>query len=172
MQILRGYVSDLPSFYQLKLILITLDRTNLCRDLAASINPSSFSTLRSLYFCLVVDVRGYIHDPLSGICDEFAAISGHNAIEELDLEIEVCYDSQNPDHWGGRLDDVLATGFPKLGRVSLHVSINTSIYGDSTFVDRVKKLQSSWLSKNSIVKFTFSLDLQYHIDEYYVHYFW
>ena len=155
------YVPDLPSFYLLELILITLvDRIDGCRDLAASINPSSFSTLRLLHF--VVGVLEDIRDPLSGICEEFAAIVGHNVIKELNLAIRVHLGHlcENVDHWGSKLDDVLATGFPRLGRVFLHIMIYTaSIDSDSILVDKLKKLQFPWLSKNSIVGFNFSVKL-------------
>ena len=156
------YVPDLPLFYSLQLILITLvDQIDGCRDLAASMNPS-FSTLRLLR--VVVSVHMDIQDPLSGICDEFAAISGHNVIEELDLEILVCrgHSCEIPDHWGGRLDDVLAIGFPRLGQVSLRVLIyhTASVNSDYIFMDKLKKLQFPWLSKNSIVKLNFSVKLK------------
>ena len=118
-------------------------------------NPSSFSTLRLLHFR--VRVGDYIRDPLSGVCDELDAISGRsNVIEELELDI-LCNRCKNPDRLGGRLDDVLATGFPRLGRVSLHVWIRTdSDNGDSIVLD---EFQFPWLSNNSIVKFDLSVKL-------------
>ena len=145
-----------------------MDVIDRCRDLATLMNPSSFSTLTLLHFRVSLYADDF-QDPLSGICDELAAIAGHNVIEELDLEILAYADYRHmyktSDHWGGRLDDVLATGFPRLGRVSLHVLISTIARSRHLILaDKVKKLQFPWLSKNSIVKFNFSVKF---IGEYY-----
>ena len=147
------------------IILITLvNFTDGCRNLAASMNLF-FSTLRLLYLRLGVP-SFYGQDPLSRIYDELAAIAGHNVIEELDIDIAVYRGCErvctNPARWGGRLDGVLATGFPRLTRLSLHVLIETFLIDChvDTFMNRLKKLQFPWLSKNPIVKFDFSVKLE------------
>ena len=95
---------------------------NGCRNLAVSMNPSSFSTLRRLH--LIFLVEDDVQDPLCGICHEFTALSGHNVIEEIILEIVVQIDCQcKTDNEWRKLDDVLATGFPRLSQVSLSIEI-------------------------------------------------
>ncbi|TFK36393.1 hypothetical protein BDQ12DRAFT_590122, partial [Crucibulum laeve] len=81
------------------------------KGLAASINPSSFSTLKRLY--LHFHLRNHTQDPLCGIDVELKALSGLTVIEEIDLDATV-----NTSNELGKLDSVLATGFPFLKQLT------------------------------------------------------
>lgn len=129
-------------------------------------NLSSFSTLKRFYFELIINDD--IQDPLCGFGAEITAFSGHNVIEEINLEILVQTDCQctTDDRWG-MLDSVLATGFPMLSKVSLNITISVFSSDGTILQENLNKLpkeQFPWLSKNSIVMFEFSTEV--HLFEY------
>ena len=130
------------------------DVANGYAGLAASMNPSSLSTLRKLHFDFFI--KDESEDPLCGI----TCFSKPNVIEEIDLTVNVDTDCRctTDDQWG-RLDAMSSTGFPRLRQVSL--KINIFVYGSDGRVlrEKLKKLpeeQFPWLSKNSTVMFKFS----------------
>ena len=130
-------------------------------DLAASMNPSSFSTLKILQITLVV--YDEFQDPLCGICDDFAAFSERNIIEEIIVEVIVQTDCQckTDDAWR-KLDEVLATGFPRLREVMLRIDICVSSTDGIALQEKLKKLpeeQFPLLSINSTVTFDFSVEI-------------
>ena len=106
-----------------------------------------------------------IQDPLCGLCEELGAFAGLNVIEEISLEAFVkslCW-CKVGDEWG-RLDAVLANGFPNLYQVSLRIVIRAfSAYSYGIALQqRLNKLpeeQFPLLSKNSIVMFDFSTEV-------------
>ena len=129
--------------------------------LTASMNSSSFSTLKKFHFELILNDD--IQDPLCGSGAEMAAFSGHNVIEEIHLDILVQTDCQctTDDRWG-ILDTVLATGFPRLSQVSLNITISVFSLDGTILQQKLNKLpeeQFPWLSKNSIVMFKFSTEV-------------
>ena len=152
--------------YLLRLTPITLvDLTDGYSDHGASINISTLPTLRRLHFVLLIEDD--IENPLCRICDEFAAFSGYNVVEEIILEImiesmiETDNQSSSDSQWG-RLDDLLATGFPRLTRVSLRLEICVFSPAGIVSWERLNKLpeqQFPRLSKNPIVMFDFSLEV-------------
>ena len=140
---------------------IVVDITNGYAGLAASMNPSSLSTLRKLHFDFFINDES--EDPLCGIDAEITCFSKPNVIEEIDLTVNVQTDCQctTDDRWG-RLDAMLSTGFPRLSQVSLN--INIFVFGDDGLVlqEKLKKLpeeQFPWLSKNSTVMFEFCTEV-------------
>ena len=86
---------------------IVVDITNGYAGLAASMNPSSLSTLRKLHFDFFIN-----EDPLCGIDAELTCFSKPNVIEEIDLTVNVQNECQctTDDQWG-RLDAMFSTGF-------------------------------------------------------------
>ena len=136
-----------------------MDLTDGCGGLAASMNLCPL--LRRFYFSFFVEDD--IQDPLCGICDEFTALSEHNVIEEIILEIAVQADCQcKTDNEWRKLDDVLSAGFPRLSQVSLSIEIYVASCDDTILQKKLDKLpeeQFPWLSKNSIVTFNFSTEI-------------
>ncbi|EDQ98842.1 uncharacterized protein LACBIDRAFT_335605 [Laccaria bicolor S238N-H82] len=97
-----------------------------CKDLFAWMNKSSLSTLKRLH--IVLGIKPKFKDPLCGLCDELTQFAGRNVIEEITLNVFTWTDQQcttDRTKWG-RLDTVLADGFPMLRRVSLHIDIKIS----------------------------------------------
>lgn len=140
------------------------DLTDGFAGLAALINISSLSTLRRLRF--EFDINDDIQDPLCGLCEELFALTGPNVIEEICLEAHVDTDHQckTGDEWG-RLDAVLANGFPKLYQVSLHIIIPvfSSYLSGIALQEKLNKLpeeQFPRLSENTIVIFDFLTEVQ------------
>ena len=138
-----------------------MDVTDERIDLAASMNPSSLSTLKVLQIGLVVNDE--FQDPLCGICDDFAIFSGQNIIEKIILKVIVRanFQSTTDDEWR-KLDDVLATGFPKLSQVTLRIDVYASSSDQTALQERLNKLpdgQFPLLSKNPIVTFDFSVEV-------------
>jgi len=138
---------------------IVADITNGYAGLAASMNPSSLSTLRKLHFDFFINDES--QDPLCGIDAEITCFSKHNVIEEIDLTVRVQPDCQcaTGDEWG-RLDGMFSIGFPRLSQVSLKIFCYNS--GGLVLQEKLKKLpeeQFPWLSKNSTVMFKFSTEV-------------
>ncbi|EDR01690.1 uncharacterized protein LACBIDRAFT_295559 [Laccaria bicolor S238N-H82] len=97
-----------------------------CKDLVAWMNKCCLSTLKRLH--VVLGVKPKFKDPLCGLCEELTQFAGHNVIEEITLNIFTWTDQKcttDRTKWG-RLDTVLADGFPMLRRVSLHIDIKIS----------------------------------------------
>ena len=112
-----------------------------------------------------MDINDDIQDPLCGLCEELSAFAGSNVIEEISLEVFVQMDSpcKTGDEWG-RLDAVLANGFPKLYQVSLPIVIwvfssRSSGIALQEKLNRLPEEQFPWLSKSSIVTFDFSTEV-------------
>ena len=131
--------------------------------LAASMNPSSLSTLRELKFQF--DINDDTQDPLCGISAELCKFSGINKFEEISLLILVQTDCRckTGDEWG-TLDASLATGFPMLKRVSVHITISTfPSYSDGVALKerlvRLPEEQFARLSTRSTVSFKFSTEV-------------
>jgi hypothetical protein len=142
---------------------IIVDITNGYAGLAASMNPSSLSTLRKLHFDIFVNDES--EDPLCGIDAEITCFSKHNVIEEIDLTVNVQTDCQctTDDQWG-RLDAMFSTGFPRLSQVSLNIKIAVFCSDGLVLQEKLKKLpeeQFPWLSKNSTVMFKFSTEVNF-----------
>ncbi|TFK32521.1 hypothetical protein BDQ12DRAFT_659060 [Crucibulum laeve] len=130
------------------------------KGLAASINPSSFSTLKRLYFHYYINHGA--QDPLYGINDELKALSDFNVIEEIHLEITIDIEfPRNTSNEWGNLDSILAAGFPFLKTLTLSVT-DFGFPTDGSeiiFLERLEKLpeeQFPLLSTNSRVVFKFT----------------
>ena len=126
--------------------------------LAASMNPSSLSTLRKLHFDFFI--KDESEDPLRRIDAEITFFSKHNVIEEIDLTANVQTDRQcaTGEEWG-RLDAMFSIGFPRLSQVSLNINVFVFYSDGLVLQEKLKKLpeeQFPWLSKNSTVMFKFS----------------
>jgi hypothetical protein len=131
------------------------------KGLAASMNPSSYLTLKRFNFELIINDE--FQDPLCGFGPEIAAFSGHNVVEAINLEILVQTDSQctTDDRWSV-LDTVLATGFPMLSQVSLNITISVFSCDGTILQKKLAKLPEEkfpWLSRNSRVMFKFSTEV-------------
>jgi hypothetical protein len=133
------------------------------RNLAASMNPGSLSTLRKTKFQF--DIEDDIQDPLCGISAELRNFSGSNKFEEIILLIIVQTDCRckTGDQWG-TLDAALATGFLMLQRVSINIIICTfSSYSNGVALkkelDRLPDDQFPWLSTSLTVSFNFSTEV-------------
>jgi hypothetical protein len=140
---------------------IVLDITNGYAGLAASMNPSSLSTLRKLHFEFFINNES--EDPLCGIDAEITCFSKHNVIEEINLTVNIHTDCQcaTGDEWG-RLDAMFSIGFPRLSKVSLDIRIAVFDSDGIVLQEKLKKLleeQFPWLSKNSTVMFKFSTEV-------------
>ena len=155
------YQSSLIDLPQPTLITFLVDFTDEHIDLAASMNSSSFSTLKVLEIGLVVNDE--LQDPLCAVCDDFTAFSGQNIIEKIILEFMVKANCQctTVGEWR-KLDDVLATGFPKLSQVTLRIDICASSSDDTALQEKLNNLpeeQFPLLSKNPVVTFDFSVEI-------------
>jgi hypothetical protein len=134
------------------------DLTGGFMGLAASTNTSSLSTLRSLRLSLIIDDD--TQNPLRGLCEELGAFVGPNVIEEISLNVHIDTGCQcKIGDECGRLDAVLANGFPNLCQVSLHITIWALSNSDGIALqENLNKLPEEnfpRLSKNSIVMFDF-----------------
>ena len=95
--------------------------------------------------------------------DDFTAFLGQNIIEKIILEFIVKANCQctTVGKWC-KLDDVLATRFPKLSQVTLHINICASSSDDTTLQEKLNKLpeeQFPLLSKNPVVMFDFLVEI-------------
>ena len=155
------YQSTFIYLPQPTLITLLVDFIKWRIDIPALMNPSSFSTLKILRFALVV--KDDIQDPLCGVCVDLTAFSGQNIIEKIVLVVLVGIDCQcRTDNEWRKLDDVLATGFPRLSQVTLCIDICVSSSDGIALQDKLNKLpeeQFPWLSKSSTVKFDFSVKI-------------
>ena len=137
-----------------------------CKDLVAWMNKSSLSTLKRLH--IVLGIKPSFNDPLCGLCEELTQFAGLNVIEEINLNVFTWTDKQcttDRTKWG-RLDTVLANGFPMLRRVSLHIDIKISAcryasQGDLAFRKKLHKIPEyfPWLSRSTIIAFKFSAEI-------------
>ncbi|KAF8870587.1 hypothetical protein CPB84DRAFT_1717056 [Gymnopilus junonius] len=142
-------------------ICTAVDLENGFTGLSTTMNVSSFSTLRILHF--VFDIYDDTRDPLRGLCEEFGAFPATNVVEEITLGVttDVHFGCKTGDEWG-RLDTVLADGFPMLRRVSLSIDIWTYSPLDGSGIilqnklNMLPKQQFPWLSGNAMVTFQFS----------------
>jgi hypothetical protein len=96
--------------------------------------------------------------------EELCALTGPNVIEEIGLEAHSNTDQQcnTGDEWG-RLDAVLANGFPKLYQVSLHISVFSSYSNAIALQEKWNKLpeeQFPRLSESTRVMFNFLTEVQ------------
>ncbi|EDR09253.1 uncharacterized protein LACBIDRAFT_296734 [Laccaria bicolor S238N-H82] len=149
-----------------------------CEDLVAWMNKSSLSTLRRLH--VVLGIKPSFKDPLCGLCEELAQFAGLNVIEEITLNVFTWTDKQcttDRTKWG-RLDTVLADGFPMLRRVSLHIDIKISTCryvgeDDLAFREKLHKIPEyfPWLSQSTIIAFKFSTEIVDSEDDCAVMYF-
>ena len=148
-----------------------------CKDLVAWINKSSLSTLKRLHVTL--GIKPSFKDPLCGLCEELTQIAGLNVIEEITLNVFTWTDKQcttDRTKWG-RLDTVLANGFPMLRRVSLHIDIKIDTFhfvspGDLAFQEKLHKIPEyfPWLSGSTIIAFKFSTEIVHSDDDCSVRY--
>ena len=145
-------------------IILVDDSPDGFRGLAASMNLASLPTLRKIEF--EFDINDDIQDPLCGISAELRSFSGINKFEEIILRILVqtdCRCKTASDQWG-TLDAALATGFPMLKRVSVHIFISTfSSYSNGVALkeelDRLPEDQFPQLSTSLTVSFNFSTEV-------------
>lgn len=128
----------------------------------------SMHTLKNLHVFMTFDDRMGTDDPLGGFPFELKAMQNHNVIETIAIQVYIEIDISRHMYFGigdewGRLDEALAqSGWPKLQRVSLEITVWSFFTLEGALqceLNELPETQFPNLSSNKSLSFEFSVEL-------------